>query len=118
MALMRACVGLEIVPVVDEEGARRSSRLPCALNAKGRRQKMIPVKTEVYSLSDLLHRSKCFQTFILHPSANRLFNSRERNPDSTLIVHGPIVEECERPVSEEWCGIRHEAELKITVRDG
>lgn len=35
MALMRAWVGLEIVPGVDEEGARRSSRLPCALSAQG-----------------------------------------------------------------------------------
>lgn len=75
MALMRAWVGLEIVPVVDEEGARRSSRFPCALNAKDRRQKMIRGKPEVYSLSDLFHRSKRFQTFILHASADSLSNS-------------------------------------------
>lgn len=40
MALMSAWVGFEIVPVVvvveeEEDGARRSRRLPCALNRTG-----------------------------------------------------------------------------------
>lgn len=78
---------------------------------------MIPGSTKVDSLSDLLHRSERFQSFILHPSADRLFNSRQRDPDGALIVHCPVMEECERPVGKKWCGIRHEAELIVAVRD-
>jgi hypothetical protein len=118
MALIRAWVGLEIVAVVDEDGARRRSRLPCALVTKLDVNGFCTCRNKADSLRDLFHRSERLQPFILYPSFNRLLNPGERDPHGALVVYVAIEEEGKGPVGEEWCGIGNETKLNDRVKIG